>query len=99
MNGFSGLLSIVKQELEPRVVYNHPLRRVLGISIKWDSQPITIFNVHAPNSPKERAKIWRDLADLEIEGVWCIMGDFNMVDLKKDSKGTSAVYIRNLSWP
>ena len=68
MNDFRGVLSIVKQELEPRVVYSHPLGRVLGIWIKGDSQPITIFNVYAPKLAKERAKIWRDLVVLEIKG-------------------------------
>ena len=31
VNGFSGVLSIVKRELDPRVVYNNPLGRVLGL--------------------------------------------------------------------
>ena len=38
VNGFKGVFSIVKQEMEPRVVYNHHSRRGLGVSIKWDSQ-------------------------------------------------------------
>ena len=69
-NGFSGFLSLVKREMEPRVVYNHPSRRVLGIQIKWDSHSVIVFNVYAPNLAKERAKIWRDLADLDIKGDW-----------------------------
>ena len=57
MNGFSGVLTIVKQEMEPRVVYNHPSGRVLGVQIKWNSQSVTIFNVYAPNLAREIAKL------------------------------------------
>ena len=31
VSGFNGVLSLVKLELESRVVYNHPSGRVLGI--------------------------------------------------------------------
>ena len=48
---------------------------------------MTVLNVYAPKLAKERAKIWRDLADLEIKGERCVMGDFNMVKSKRNSKG------------
>ena len=67
-DGSSGVLSIVNSNLEPEVVFNQPLGRVLGIQIKWGDGYLTIFNVYAPNSAKMRSKLWKDLTNLEIEG-------------------------------
>ena len=54
VDGLSGVLSIVKRDLEPKVVFNHPSGRVHGIQIKWGNDNLTIFNVYVPNS----AKLW-----------------------------------------
>ena len=90
-DGSSGVLSIVNRDLEPKVVFNHPSRRFLGIQIKWGDGYLTIFNVYAPNSAKLQSKIWKDLTNLEVEGDWCILDDFNMVEARIDSRGASGV--------
>ena len=96
MDGSSGVLSIVNsRDLEPKVVFNHLSRRVLGIQIKWGEGNLTIFNVYAPNSAKLRSKLWKDLIDLEVEGDWCIVGDFNMVEVKRDSRSAFVVLARS----
>ena len=66
-------------------LYNHPLRGVIGVQIKWDVGVITIFNVYAPKNFEQRARVWKDLAKIEVEGHWYMIGDFNMVEAKKDS--------------
>ena len=72
-------MSIVDRNLEPRVVYNHPSGRILRIHLKWKDKIFMIPNIYAPNRAKKRMKLWKDRADISIEGEWCIMGDFNMV--------------------
>ena len=50
-----------------------------------------VFNVYAPNRAKKQMKLWKDLIGLIVEGEWCITGDFNMVEAKKDRLGTSSL--------
>ena len=82
MYGTSGVLSIVKRDLEPKMVFNHPSRRVLGVQIKCRDGNLMIFNIYVPNSAKLRMQFWRDLNKLGIEGEWCFLSNFNMVDIK-----------------
>ena len=53
-DGSSGVLTCIKKDLEPRVVFNHPSDRVLGVSVKVNNALITIVNIYAPNDPKGR---------------------------------------------
>ena len=49
MDGLSGMMSILNKDLEPKVVFNHSSRRVLGIQIKWGDGQLTILNIYVPN--------------------------------------------------
>ena len=89
VDGSSGVLSIVNFNLEPKVVFNHPSRRVIGVQIKWGDGNLTIFNIYAPNSTKLCLKTWKDLIKLDFEGDWCIIGDFSMVKAKANSQEAS----------
>ena len=40
-DGFSGVLTCVKKDLETRVVFNHPSDRALGVSVKVNNALIT----------------------------------------------------------
>ena len=63
------------------VVYNHLLGNILGVQVKWDNSQILILNVYVPNIAKARKKLWKDpTTKSQIEGEWCIMGDFNKVE-------------------
>ena len=81
----SGVLMIIERDLEPMVVFNQPFDQVIGICIRWENKFISIFNVYAPNAAKEQAKLWKELTKTQIEGKWCLLGDFNMVEKKRDS--------------
>ena len=91
VDGLSGMMSIINRALGPKVVFNHSSRRVLGIQIKWGNGQLTIFNIYAPNSAKLQFKLWKDLTDLEVEGDWCIIGDFKMVEEQRDCRRASTI--------
>lgn len=72
-------MALVDRMLEPKMVLNQKSGRVLGIKVKWrEMQFTTIINVYAPNDAKSKSKPSTDLLELDIEGEWCIVGDFNM---------------------
>ena len=53
-DGFSGLMTAVHRDLEPKVVLQHPSRRALAVSIKVQNSTLTIVNIYAPNDSKNR---------------------------------------------
>ena len=85
IDGLSRVLTILNRELEPKLDFNHPSGRDIGVEVVWSNSTLMIFNVYTPNTSKLRKKIWNDLAKIYIEGEWCIMGDFNMVEKRHDS--------------
>ena len=36
------------------VVYNHPLGRILEVTIKWDNSHLTLLNVYVSNTIKSK---------------------------------------------
>ena len=90
-DGFSGVMMVVDMDLEPQVVMNHPSGKAIAIKIKWDGGTFTIVNIYGPCEAKGRAKLWSELKDLEIERKWCLNGDFNMVETRKDKTGPSSI--------
>ncbi len=89
--GFSGVMMVVDRDLEPQVVWNHPSGRAIAVKIAWHGGAFTIVNVYGQCEAKGRAKLWSDLKDMEIEGEWCLMGDFNMVEARKYKPGPSSI--------
>ena len=61
MDGTSGVLTTLDRELEQKLVFSHPFGWVIQGEVVWDSSPLMIFNVYAPNLSKLRKKLWSDL--------------------------------------
>ena len=53
VDGTSAVLSILNsRELEPKVVFYIPSKRIIGVQIKWGDSHLTSFNIYSPNSAK-----------------------------------------------
>ena len=91
-DGFNGVMTSVHRDLEPKVVLQqHPSGRALAVSIKVNNSTLTIVNIYAPNESKNRKLLWKDLSQLNIEGVFCLVGDFNMVCSRQDRQGPASI--------
>ena len=84
---------IVSQNLKPSIFLNHHLGKILGVSIQYQNQELKILNVYAPNTAKERSKLWKELYDIDMDGDWCLIGDFNMVERRIDRNSPSSTLV------
>ena len=60
----------------------------------WEGSFIKIIFVYAKNTPRERALLWRELAEKSENLI--IMGDFNMVELREDRYKRKGVKLSGL---
>ena len=90
-DGFSGVMTAVHRDLEPKVVLQHPSGRALAISVKVHKSILTIVNIYAPNDSKNRKLLWKDLSQINIEGEFCLVGDFHMVYSRQDRQGPANI--------
>ena len=68
------------------MVSNHPF----GVKFNWEKSYLSILNTYALTSTKAKRKLWNDMAKCQLEGEWCLLGDFSMVEWKRDSLGSSS---------
>lgn len=52
---------------------------------------VKVGSVYAPNQRRERMETWRWLTELNAEEHWIVGGDWNMVELWDDARGTSTL--------
>ena len=68
------------------------LGRAQYVMMKFHNKKVGFLNLYAPNSSKERLKMWIELdSSLPIVDHWCIVGDFNMIEDHKGRSGEGGV--------
>ena len=68
--------------------------RAQFIVLKILEKKVGFLNVYAPNSATGRAQFWCQLwNDLPVMDHWCIVGDFNLLEVPSDRMGGSIVTI------
>lgn len=65
--------------------------RAVWIRIEGDSGSFGVVNIYAPNSPRDRAILWRDLCETLPMENWILCGNFNMIEDKIDASGVSSI--------
>ena len=74
-NGYSGVLTIIKDNLCPTVILNHHSGRALFIEIIWDALKLCIVNIYGFNAAVPRAQLWDWLGAVNDEPVVMEPGD------------------------
>mgnify|MGYP000724650853 CR=1 FL=1 len=73
-------------------VGNLLLGRAQYVIINFHNKKVGFLNLYAPNSSRERLKMWIELdSSLPIVDHWCIVGDFNMIEDHKGRSGEGGV--------
>ena len=73
-------------------VGNLLLGRAQYVIMKFHNKKVGFLNLYAPNSARERLKMWIELnSSLPVVDHWCVVGDFNMIDDPDDKSGEGGV--------
>ena len=73
------------------------LGRAQYVIMEFHNKKVGILNLYAPNSSRERLKMWIELdRSLPTVDHWCIAGDFNMIEDPEDRSGEGGVTVHGL---
>ena len=73
------------------------LGRAQYVMMKFHNKKVGFLNLYAPNSSKERLKMWIELdSSLPVVGHWCIARDFNMIEDPEDKSGERGAIVHGL---
>ncbi|KAL3698479.1 hypothetical protein R1sor_012555 [Riccia sorocarpa] len=63
--------------------------RIAWARVKWGDVEVGFASIYAPNKRRSRMVFWEHLKKLMRDGDWCLLGDFNQVDMPEDAFGRS----------
>lgn len=78
--------------LKVGVLKNRHFLIILGVMVAT-GDPINIANIHAPNDPGSRRRLWADLIQIKeaYAGMWVMLGDFNDVRCPEERRNSEFV--------
>ncbi|KAL3686469.1 hypothetical protein R1sor_009043 [Riccia sorocarpa] len=65
--------------------------RIAWARMKWGEETVGVMSIYAPNKRRKRVEFWRQIKEIMGTEKWCVLGDFNNVEVAEDLKGKSAV--------
>ena len=78
-------------------VGNLLLGRAQYVIMKFHNKKVGFLNLYAPNSSRERLKMWIELdSSLPVVDHCCIAGDFNMIEDPDDRSGERGATMHGL---
>ncbi|KAL3677809.1 hypothetical protein R1sor_020765 [Riccia sorocarpa] len=60
-------------------------------SVQQGDRKFGVMSIHAPNRRSSRLEFWSVMREIIKDGDWCIVGDYNQVELEDDSCGKSTL--------
>lgn len=83
-SGSSGVLTIIKNSINPKCMHNHPSGRCSVVSIQSNLGFLHVTNVYGPSASHPRCLLWDWLCTIpQMNGLIC--DDFNVVCNKQDT--------------
>lgn len=90
MEEYSGVLTLIKNSLNPHWVTDHRSGRASFFSVDSPWGRLDILNIYASNNWQERADLWTWLEAVPVQqGIWG--GDFNMVLNSQDTTSLQSI--------
>ncbi|KAL3699502.1 hypothetical protein R1sor_017524 [Riccia sorocarpa] len=65
--------------------------RLTWARVQYGDRVIGFLSLYAPNKRRLRLRFWEQIKNITRKGEWCLVGDFNQVELPEDAVGRSAV--------
>ncbi|XP_045831276.1 uncharacterized protein LOC123922622 [Trifolium pratense] len=93
-DGISGGLLIIWNAGLFKVNYCFTGDSFLGLCVEWKEGTLYIINVYSPCNFSGKRKLWSDLVEFKmnnVQGDWCLGGDFNAVMKVGERKGNSSL--------
>lgn len=65
--------------------------QISWVIVNWKGNKFGVMNVYAPNSSRDRKKLWNQIKGKAQKGDWIMARDFNMIEDRLDSSGPSSL--------